>query len=56
MPKFIITFRGLLSYYIVSTASHQILVTLFCGMFRRGKKLMDNPSHFNVFDVDKMRF
>ena len=39
-----------------SMASCQTLVNLFCGMFRRGKKLIEIPSYFNVFDVDSMHF
>ena len=33
------------------------LVTLFCEISRRNKKnLVAIPSHFNVFDVDKIVF
>ena len=36
--------------------TRQNLITTFFKMSRRDKKLIDIPSHFNVFGLDKMRF
>ena len=37
-------------------ASRQNLLTLFWWMFSRDIKLINIPSHFNVFDLETMRF
>ena len=38
------------------SASRHDLVTLYCGMFRRDVRRMDNPSYFNVFHFEEMYF
>ena len=40
----------------VSIMMRQNLITTFFQMFRRGKKLINIPSHFSALDLDKMGF